>query len=104
MKAYINARVFTGTGFLTNFAVLTDKHTIMGLVAPGAIPAGAEIIDLQNKTIAPAFIDIQIYGGNGKLFSNELSVAAIQSTYEYCLSGGAAQFFITLATNSMEVF
>jgi len=104
MKAYTNARVFNGTSFLTNFTVITDKDTITALVAPDAIPAGAEIIDLNNKILAPAFIDIQIYGGNGKLFSNELSVAALQSTYEYCLAGGAAQFYITLATNSMEVF
>ena len=104
MKAYINAKVFTGTSFLTNFIVLTDKNKIAGLVAADDIPAGAEIIDLQSKILAPAFIDIQIYGGNGKLFSDQLSVAAIQATYEYCLSGGAAHFFITLATNSMEVF
>ncbi|MEO5594052.1 MAG: N-acetylglucosamine-6-phosphate deacetylase [Chitinophagaceae bacterium] len=104
MKAYTNARVFNGTSFLTNFTVVTDKHIVTALVAPDAIPADSEIIDLNNKILAPAFIDIQIYGGNGKLFSDELSVAAIQSTYEYCLSGGAAQFYITLATNSMEVF
>ena len=103
MKAYTNARVFTGTKF-TNLAVLTDKNIVTDLVTAETIPLNAEIIDLQNKILAPAFIDIQIYGGNGKLFSDELSVAAIQSTYEYCLAGGASQFYITLATNSLEVF
>ncbi len=103
MKAYTNARVFTGTKF-TNLAVLTDKNVVTDLVTAETIPLNAEIIDLQNKIIAPAFIDIQIYGGNGKLFSDELSVAAIQSTYEYCLAGGASQFYITLATNSLQVF
>lgn len=103
MKAYINGRVFTGETF-TNLAVLTDKHSVAGLVETNEVPAGAEIVDLANKIMAPAFMDIQLYGGNGKLFSDELSVAAIQSTYEYCLAGGATQFFITLATNSMEVF
>jgi len=103
MKAYTNARVFTGTEF-TAPAVLTDKHRIVGLVAPAAIPAAAEIVDLNHQILAPAFIDIQIYGGNGKLFSDQLSVEAIQATYDHCLAGGATQFYITLATNSMDVF
>lgn len=104
MKAYINARVFNGAEFLSQVAVLTNNHSVADVVASTAIPPGYEIIDLQQRFLAPAFIDIQIYGGNGKLFSEEQSPEAIQSCYEYCLSGGASQFCITLATNSMEVF
>jgi len=104
MKAYINARIFTGETFLTDHALITENSTIVDVVPRKMIPVNAAIVDLPNKILAPAFIDIQIYGGNGKLFSNELSVEAIQATYDYCLSGGAAHFFITLATNSMEVF
>ena len=103
MKAYTNGRIFTGHQF-TNSTVLTEKGTIKDLVPASAVPPGVEIIDLKNKILAPAFIDIQIYGGNGKLFSNDLSADAIQSTYDYCVAGGAAQFYITIATNSMEVF
>ncbi|MFT3932289.1 MAG: N-acetylglucosamine-6-phosphate deacetylase [Chitinophagaceae bacterium] len=103
MKAYTNARVFNGTAFI-NKTVLTENKSIIALVEKNAIPANAEILDMQGKILAPAFIDIQIYGGNGRLFSNELSAAAIQSTHDYCMAGGAAQFYITLATNSLEVF
>ena len=104
MKAYINARIFTGETFLTDHAVITDNDIIVDVVPRKLIPVNAAIVDLPGKILAPAFIDMQIYGGNGKLFSNELSAAAIQSTYDYCTAGGAAHFFITLATNSMEVF
>jgi len=104
MKAYINARIFTGETFLADHAVIMENDIIVDVVARKAIPVNAAIVDLPGKILAPAFIDIQIYGGNGKLFSNELSVEAIQATYDYCVSGGAAHFFITLATNSMEVF
>ena len=103
MKAYINGRIFTGEKF-TNLAVVTDKQKISGLMELNDVPATATIIDLKNKILAPAFIDIQIYGGNGKLFSHDLSAEAIQSTYEYCLAGGASQFYITLATNSLDFF
>ncbi|GAC1425261.1 MAG: N-acetylglucosamine-6-phosphate deacetylase [Chitinophagaceae bacterium] len=104
MKAYIHARVFTGSVLLNDMAVLTDNNIVKDILAATAIPAGVEITDLQNKILAPAFIDIQIYGGNGKLFSQQLSAETIHSTYEYCLSGGASHFYITLATNSTEVF
>jgi N-acetylglucosamine-6-phosphate deacetylase len=104
MKAYINGRVFNGTKFLTGVAVLVEKDLVEDIVTLTDVPETAEIIDLQNKILAPAFIDLQIYGGNGKLFSQEQSAEAIQSTYEYCLAGGASHFFITLATNSTEVF
>ncbi len=102
--AYSNARVFNGSVFLDGMAVLVSDNKVQALVAENDIPASAALTDCQQKILAPAFIDIQIYGGNGRLFSNDLSAAAIQSTYEYCLSGGAAQFYITLATNSIELF
>jgi N-acetylglucosamine-6-phosphate deacetylase len=104
MKAYINARIFTGETFLGDHAVIIENDIIVDVVPRKEIPVNAAIVDLPDKILAPAFIDLQIYGGNGKLFSNELSAAAIQATYDYCISGGAAHFFITLATNSMEVF
>ncbi len=104
MKAYYNAKIFTGTDIVTNKAVIISGDVIDSIVDEKKIPAGAERIDLKNQYLAPAFIDIQIYGGNGRLFSNELSEEAIASTYQYCLSGGAAHFVITLATNTMEVF
>jgi N-acetylglucosamine-6-phosphate deacetylase len=54
--------------------------------------------------LAPAFIDLQIYGGNGRLFSADLTTDALEAVYEYCLQGGCTQFMITLATNSIEKF
>jgi N-acetylglucosamine-6-phosphate deacetylase len=104
MKAFYNAVIFDGETMHHNKAVLTSEGRILDLVAEEAIPADAERINLKGNFLAPAFIDIQIYGGNGKMFSHELSVESIQATYEYCLSGGATQFMITLATNSIEVF
>ena len=104
MEAYTNARVFNGTAFPDQVAVLTDKHLVKDIVPATAVPGDAQIIDCANNVLAPAFIDIQIYGGNGKLFSLDATAETIQATGDYCFSGGASHFFITLATNSMEVF
>jgi N-acetylglucosamine-6-phosphate deacetylase len=104
MIAYTNGTIYTGQTVEKNKAILVSNQVITGVVSDNQVPAGAVIKDLGGKNIAPAFIDIQIYGGNGKLFSNETSVAALNATYEYCLQGGAAYFMITMATNSIERF
>lgn len=102
LTAYTNCRLFNGTTFEEDKAVLTGEGRILGIVGDQAIPPGYEQEDLDGDYLCPAFIDLQIYGGNGKMFSHELSVESLYATYEYCMSGGCANFMITMATNSME--
>ncbi|HEX6431442.1 MAG TPA: N-acetylglucosamine-6-phosphate deacetylase, partial [Niastella sp.] len=102
--AYTNGKIFTGETIENNKAVLIDKNVIVGLVNADNIPSQYSSEDLKGFTMAPAFIDMQIYGGNGKLFSHELSIESLKATYEYCLHGGCTQFMITMATNTIEKF
>jgi N-acetylglucosamine-6-phosphate deacetylase len=102
--AYTNGKIFTGGNFENNKAVLTDNEVIVGLVNADSIPSQYRTEDLKGFSLAPAFIDMQIYGGNGKLFSQELSVESLKATYEYCLHGGCTHFMITMATNTIEKF
>jgi len=102
--AYNNCRVFDGDKFIEETAVLVKDNKIVDVVPSKQIPADYEQTDLKGLTISPAFIDLQIYGGNGKMFSHELSVESLQATYEYCLNGGCAYFMITMATNTIEKF
>ncbi len=104
MQAYFNGPVFTGDEILYDTAVLVEDGIIVSLLSPDQIPSHYVKWDLQSQLLAPALIDLQIYGGNGKMFSQETTVEAIEHTYEYCKSGGAHHFMITLATNSMEIF
>jgi N-acetylglucosamine-6-phosphate deacetylase len=102
--AYINGKIFTGEKIESNKAVLTDNEVIVEVVDANEIPSQYRTEDLKGYTLAPAFIDMQIYGGNGKLFSHELTVESLKATYEYCLLGGCAHFMITMATNTIEKF
>jgi N-acetylglucosamine-6-phosphate deacetylase len=54
--------------------------------------------------IAPAFIDIQIYGAYGKLLAVYPDADALYKLCNYCTSGGATLFLPTVATNSPAVF
>ncbi|WP_276479499.1 N-acetylglucosamine-6-phosphate deacetylase [Paraflavitalea pollutisoli] len=102
--AYTNARIYTGQSVETGKAVLVNDGIIEDLVPDQAIPAHYSIKDLQGQQLAPAFMDLQIYGGNGKLFSQEITFEAIKATYEYCLSGGCSHFMLTMATNTIDKF
>lgn len=103
-QAYLAGAVFTGSEMLTRHAVLVDNHVVSGIVNESGIPSGYDIADHADCIIAPAFIDLQLYGGNGKLFSHSLDLAALEATYAYCRSGGCTHFMITMATNSIENF
>jgi len=102
--AYYNGTIFTGEEVLTQKAILVKNGYIENIIDESAIPGSYGKEDIKGMNIAPSFIDLQIYGGNGKLFSNEISIASLQATYDYCLSGGASHFMITMATNAIEKF
>jgi N-acetylglucosamine-6-phosphate deacetylase len=99
-----NATIYTGKDILSGSAILIDDGIITGFVYDTDIPEDYELRNLQGNNIAPAFIDLQIYGGNGYLFSANPTIEAIDATYKYCLQGGASKFLLTAATNSFEVF
>ena len=101
-QAYLADSLFTGTEMLNGHAILIDHQRITGIVPKGYIPSDYPVEILSDSLITPAFIDLQLYGGNGKLFSHSLDTEALDATYAYCVSGGCAHFMITMATNSMK--
>src|SRR6516225_9039939 len=102
--AFLPREIFTGHEILTNHAVLVRDEKVVKIVPAEAIPKNYLTRELREFMLAPAFIDLQIYGGNGKLFSTELTTEALEATYEYCLQGGCTRFMITMATNSIDKF
>ena len=57
-----------------------------------------------NGILAPAFIDLQIYGASGKLLAVYPEADALFKLNEYCRGGGAVYCLPTVATNAYEVF
>lgn len=102
--AYTNGKIFNGHYLEAGKAILVDNNMIVDIIPDNDIPENYQRVDLEGKYISPAFIDLQIYGGNGHLFSHELSIEALHATYDYCVEGGCAHFMITMATNAIEKF
>lgn len=101
---YTNATIFTGSGKQTGKTIFVKNNIIESIGDASTKVDGYTQIDLQGNNIAPAFIDLQIYGADGKLFSSHTAPDAIAATYQYCLKGGCTHFMITLATNTIEKF
>lgn len=105
---YINARIFTGDQLHERGSITVENGGITEVRDSIEAPARTknfnhtEVIDLKGFSIAPAFIDLQVYGGNGKLFNNEPTVEAIQKTWESVKKGGASHFQITLSCSPLE--
>jgi N-acetylglucosamine-6-phosphate deacetylase len=104
LTAFINATIFTGKEKISGKTLLIEDGVIKGLEEVGSIPPDVTKVDCTDCFIAPGFIDLQIYGGGGYLFSNKPSAAALKSMADGLVATGTTGFFVTLATNSMEIF
>ena len=88
MQKLIFERVFTGHEWLSNQAISIED----GLINSLHHEAGG----ISDGFLVPGFIDLQVYGGGGLLFSNHQTVAAIQATFDEHINTGTVAFQITL--------
>jgi N-acetylglucosamine-6-phosphate deacetylase len=102
--AFINGIIFTGKEKITGKTLIIEEDKIKGITENELIPGDAKVVDCKNGIIAPGLIDVQIYGAGGYLFSNKPSAQALQAMTDALLKVGTTGFYVTLATNSMEIF
>ncbi|RYY62925.1 MAG: N-acetylglucosamine-6-phosphate deacetylase, partial [Chitinophagaceae bacterium] len=102
--AYIADGVFTGAHWMSAYAVLVRDGRILSLLPRNEVPAGVDVREFQDAVIAPAFIDVQIYGASGKLFSAYPEPDSLQALVAHNRSGGTALCLPTIATNSNDIY
>ncbi len=103
-KAYSAAKIFTGDAWLHDNVVLVEQSMIKAVVPSGSLLPGIVVQHFPDAILAPAFIDLQIYGAYGKLLAVHPEADSLLKLNEYCRSGGAAYCLPTVATNGYEVF
>ncbi len=103
LRAYSADTIFTGETILKNSAIIIENDFITDVIPLNEL--GSDITVIQHAHIlAPAFIDIQIYGASSKLFSAYTTTDALNKMKEHCCKGGTKYFLPTIATNTFEVF
>jgi len=103
-KIYKADKLFTGDSWLYDCAVITKAEIIDEIIPASSLAATISAEYFPGCFIAPAFIDLQIYGANKKLFAVYPETGSLYKLKEYCNRGGAAYCLPTAATNTMDVF
>lgn len=96
--------IFTGNKILNNHVLLMNGSKIESIVEQGDIPLDYTVVDVHGANICPGLIDLQIYGTGNHLFSAELSTDSLQQIETDLLLQGCTSFYLTLATNSLDIF
>ena len=104
LKIYTADRIFTGDTWLNGHAVITNRGVIDEILPTSSLVDHGSVENFPQCYIAPAFIDLQIYGADKKLFAVYPDTDALMKLKGYCNGGGAAYCLPTVATNSREVF
>jgi N-acetylglucosamine-6-phosphate deacetylase len=104
LKALTSSTLFTGNEFLTGKAVIINDDRIADVTDNDSIPSEAQIIDCKDLYISPGFIDLQIAGAGGYLFSSAPTPEALAAITQSILKSGTTSFQIVLPTNTTEVY
>jgi N-acetylglucosamine-6-phosphate deacetylase len=102
MLAITNCRFFRNNELIANKTVLIDGDKIVAFT-DGTIPDGYEVIDAEQDYLVPGFIELQIYGSGGNLFSAYPTVETLAQMDDDLISKGTTSFLACVATNSAEI-
>jgi N-acetylglucosamine-6-phosphate deacetylase len=103
-KTYIADRIFTGENWLSDHAVIVRDGIIDAVVPVSSLTSAQPTEQFDHCLIAPAFIDLQIYGASGKLLAVYPEADSLYRLKAHCEAGGTAFCLPTVATNTKEVF
>jgi N-acetylglucosamine-6-phosphate deacetylase len=102
--AFINAVFFTGAEMISGKALIVTGDRITGFTDPQSLPEDAEVIDCDGNLVTAGFVDLQIAGGGGFLFSAHPTPAALEAITAAILQSGTTGFLIALPTNTSEIY
>ena len=102
-KVFTADRVFSGSDWLPDHAVVVEKGIIKDILPLVSLPSES-VIEEHVYIITPSFIDAQIYGASGKLFATFPTAETLQLMQENCALAGTHYFLPTVATNTYDVF
>ncbi len=103
-KAAIAApRIFDGSTWHRDSAVVFDGDTVDGIVSGVDLPADCDVTRLQSGCLVPGFVDLQVNGGGGVLLNDDPSVVAIERICRAHTPFGTTALLPTLITDMPEI-
>ncbi|TCC86374.1 N-acetylglucosamine-6-phosphate deacetylase [Pedobacter hiemivivus] len=102
MIAITNCKLFKSGVLLADQSVLIENGKITR-VSNEKIPEGYTQVDAGGDFLSPSFIDLQIYGSAGPLFSAYPTAETLEQMDHDLIHKGTTGFLACVATNSMEI-
>ena len=99
--ALVGARIFDGTHMLEGRAVVVEQGRILGLPRVQDLGAGIERHQVEGL-LAPGFIDVQVNGGGGVLYTDVRSVAGLKAIAQAHRAYGTTGLLPTFITDTRE--
>ncbi|KZB68094.1 N-acetylglucosamine-6-phosphate deacetylase [Thalassospira lucentensis] len=100
--AITNARVFDGTDFQSEKAVIVRDGKVDAIVGNRHIPENILVIDAGNQILAPGLIDVQVNGGGGVLLNDEPNIDGIRAIMAGHRKYGTTAMLPTLITDHRD--
>jgi N-acetylglucosamine-6-phosphate deacetylase len=104
LTALTNVIIYTDTETLGDKALLIKNDIIEAITDTESVPETAEVIDCEGNYLSPGFIDLQIAGAGGYLFSASPTAEALKAIAGAITVSGTTGFLIAIPTNTMEVY
>ncbi|MBB5518738.1 N-acetylglucosamine-6-phosphate deacetylase [Amphiplicatus metriothermophilus] len=98
-----NARILADQGMIEGHALVLEGARIAAIVPREEAPAGGRRFDLDGAILAPGFIDVQVNGGNGRLFNESPDVETIREIGAAHRRFGTTGFLPTLISDELDV-
>ncbi len=101
MLAITNCKFFSNNELITGKTILINNGKIAA-ITNNKPPIDCQVINGQQNYLVPGFIDLQIYGSGGNLFSAYPTTATLAQMDANLISKGTMGFLACVATNSTE--
>lgn len=97
-----NGEILTEAGFATGLAVLVEGSEIAAVLPEGeALSRARDRYDLAGGRLVPGFVDVQVNGGGGVLFNDDLTADAIAAIGGAHRRFGTTGFLPTLISDDL---
>lgn len=97
------ARIFDGTAWHEDAALLLRGGLVEGVVARSGLDAAIPLLELDGGILAPGFIDLQVNGGGGVMLNDGPSVETIRTICAAHAPFGTTALLPTLITDTRDI-